>query len=504
MASNQQEAVTRAGFDPVPSLRAVTRVEVTSSAPAAAGAVGVAVGPSGPLPAELGLDRETLTRHGFTGAAGQTLVLPRPDGATVVAVGTGAAEGTTVVADVARRAAAAFAAAVGGIADLALHLPPTDADETAAEAAVEGALLARYRYDALRSNPKGIPLSSLTVVVGADRAAAVGAGAARGAVLARATMISRDLATTPHSHLTASRLAEVAQRLGPEHGLQVEVFDKPAIEALGIGGLLAVNQGSAEPPRMIKLSYTPAGTPAARLALVGKGVMYDSGGLGIKPNDRVHAQMKNDMSGAAAVLASMLVLRELGCPTAVTGYLMCTDNMPSGTALALGDVVTFRGGTTVEVTDTDAEGRLVMADALVLAIEDGHDAVVDIATLTGAAMRALGSDFAAIFGNDRALMAQVQEASAATGELVWELPLHQPYFAQLASDTADMINVGYGNAGAITAALFLEKFVGEHPWVHVDMCGPAQVETPGSWLPAGCSGYGARLLARMATTFRGR
>jgi leucyl aminopeptidase len=229
--------------------------------------------------------------------------------------------------------------------------------------------------------------------------------------------------------------------------------------------------------------------------------MYDSGGLGIKPNDKMHAQMKNDMSGAAAVLAAMLVLRDIECPAAVTGFLMCTDNMPSGTALALGDVITIRGGTTVEVMDTDAEGRVVMSDALVLAVEEGHDAVVDIATLTGASLRALGPEIGALFGNHDGLIRQVQESAEIAGELVWQLPLHRPYRSQLDSLTADFTNMGYGHGGAITAALFLAEFVGATPWAHLDIAGPAQVDDGRSWLPAGCSGFGARLLADFAANF---
>jgi leucyl aminopeptidase len=496
MASNRQEADAREAFDPIPTFRSAPAVVVVDAAPSDVGAIGVPVGRDGAVPASTGLDRAALARHGFTGDLGETLVVPTAGPPTLVLVGLGD-DLSSAHTDSIRTATAAFASAVDRIGSLAFHLPSASSANTAA--AVEGIVLVRYRYNVLRSKAESVPVESVALIVDGDRAGAE-AGARRGASLARATMIARDLANTPHNFLTATRLAELATKVGPACDVGVEVFDTAALESMSIGGLLAVNQGSVEPPRMIKLSYRPA-SPTGRLALVGKGVMYDSGGLGIKPNDRVHAQMKNDMSGAAAVLASMLVLSELECRTSVTGYLMCTDNMPSGSALALGDVITIRGGTTVEVTDTDAEGRLVMSDALVLAREDGHDAVVDIATLTGAALRALGPDIAAIFGNDRALTARVQAASAQTGELVWELPLHAPYFAQLKSDTADMINVGYGHAGAITAALFLAEFTRGIPWVHIDMCGPAQVETPGSWLPAGCSGFGARLLAELATAF---
>ena len=281
----------------------------------------------------------------------------------------------------------------------------------------------------------------------------------------------------------------------------MEVFDEPALWELGCGGLLGVNAGSHDEPRMIKLTYRPDGEPTGHLTLVGKGIMYDSGGISLKPADGTHATMKNDMSGAGAVLAAMTALPAIGCRTAVTGYLMCTDNMPSGTALKMGDVITMRGGTTVEVTNTDAEGRLVMGDALVLATEEPTDAIVDIATLTGAALRALGPEIAAVIGNDDGLVGQIKAASAATDEPVWELPLARRYRKYLNSDIADMNNLGGLHAGAITAALFLVELVGDHPWAHIDIAGTAQADAPDAWRPAGCTGFGARLLVELADSF---
>jgi leucyl aminopeptidase len=313
-------------------------------------------------------------------------------------------------------------------------------------------------------------------------------------------MLARDLANTPPAHLTAARMADVAVQVAAEHGLAAEVFDRAALIEMGCGGLIGVNGGSADEPRLIKLSYQPEGA-TRRLALVAKGIMYDSGGLSLKPSDAVHATMKNDMSGAAATLAAMSVLRDLGGQTAVTGYLMCTDNVPSGTALKLGDVITIRGGTTVEILNTDAEGRLVMADALVLAAEEGPDAIVDIATLTGASMRALGTSVAGVIGNRQSLVDQVLSSAAATAESAWQLPLEGRYRRELDSDVADMTNMGGPNAGAITAALFLAEFTGGLPWAHIDIAGTAQVDSPGGWLTRGCSGFGARLLADLAVNF---
>jgi leucyl aminopeptidase len=270
---------------------------------------------------------------------------------------------------------------------------------------------------------------------------------------------------------------------------------------MGCGGLLGVNQGSSEPPRMIKLTYRPEGEPTGHLGLVGKGIMYDSGGLALKPGDDVHAHMKNDMSGAAAILAAMAELADVGCPTQVTAWLMCTDNMPSGTALALGDVITMRGGTTVEVINTDAEGRLVMADALVLATEEGVDAIIDIATLTGACMRALGTQVAGVMGTSQPLVDQVREAADAADEPVWQLPLEARYRAELDSAVADLRNMGGANAGALTAGLFLAEFVGDTPWAHIDIAGTAQSTGEAGWQTAGCTGFGARLLVGLAESF---
>jgi leucyl aminopeptidase len=418
---------------------------------------------------------------------------------------TGLAEGAFAGTRGIRDAAAAHARARSDDAHLVMILPGDHAPDGAAAAIVEGALLARYRYDVLRSAPTATPLEAITLVAPDAHRAAVTAGAARGLANAAATALARDLANTPHNHLSATRLAAIAQELGPAAGLEVEVADKVALEALGAGGLLGVNQGSAEPPVMVRLAYRPGdadpAAPVPHLGLVGKGIMYDSGGIALKPGDAVHAQMKNDMSGAAAILGAMLQLRALGCRTAVTGWLMCTDSMPGPTAMAMGDVIRMIDGTTVEVVNTDAEGRLVMADALVLAQRAGVDAIVDIATLTGAMMRALGRDVAGVIGNHDGLVEAVRAAGAATGEPAWPMPLWRPYASRLDSTVADMKNLGWGDGGAITAALFLERFVGQVPWAHLDIAGTAWTDTDRGTLVAGCTGFGARLLIQLALDF---
>jgi leucyl aminopeptidase len=485
-------------FSPTPSIERAAGATVTAAGatPSTATAVGVPVPSGGDVPAEVGLDRSRLTAAGFDGAMGSTYAVPT-DGATIVAVGVGDV-GSLDAAGL-RNAAAAFARAAKSHERLAFALDGLGAaaPADAAQAVVEGVLLARYAYEPLRRNAASTAVRELTIVGDAQPEAAE-----RGRALAGATALARDLANTPHSHLNASHLAAIATELGQSRGLTVEVFGKDALVELGCGGLLGVNQGSAQPPCMIKLRYTPAsGNPAAKLTFVGKGVMYDSGGIALKPGDEVHAQMKNDMSGAAAVLGAMAHLSALDCPNEVTGYLMCTDNMPSGTALALGDVITMRGGTTVEVINTDAEGRLVMADALVLATEEPTDAIVDIATLTGACMRALGTQVAGVMGNNQSLVDQVRDAADATDEPVWQLPLEKRYRKELDSTIADLRNLGGANGGAITAALFLAEFVGDSPWAHIDIAGTAQSTGDGGWQTAGCSGFGARLLAELAVRF---
>jgi leucyl aminopeptidase len=381
-----------------------------------------------------------------------------------------------------------------------LHVPVLAGvlPEAGAQALVEGAVLGRYHFH-IRAKDDTPELAELVLV--AEDSAAAETGARRGRAVADATSLGRDLANAPGGHLTATRLGEVAGEVGSRAGLQVEVFDKAALEKLGCGGLLGVNAGSVEPPTMVKISYRPEGGSSAHLGLVGKGIMYDSGGIALKPADVSHSQMKNDMTGAGVILAAMTALSALSCPVAVTGWLMCTDNMPSGSATRLGDVLTMRGGKRVEVLNTDAEGRLVMADALVLAVEEGVDAVVDIATLTGQCLRTLGTEIAGVMGSSPDLVAQIEAAGMRTDEPVWELPLAFRYRRQLDSEIADLSNMGGPNAGSITAALFLAEFVGGVAWAHVDIAGTAQADTARTWRNKGATGFGTPLLIELATRF---
>lgn len=466
-------------------------------------AIGFAVGPDGTVPDDLGVSYEVLVHAGFDGTIGQTLVLAQQTGPTRIVFGTGGADTQTAAS--LRDAAAAFARAAHRYARIGVDIGtafPVEAD-VAGQMLVEGILLARYRYTELKPSSKHVALVSLDILVDPDDAADVTRGVRKGEIIARATNLARDLANTPPGHLTATDFGAVALKLGAEHGLSVEVFDKQQLIELGCGGLLGVNAGSVEEPRMIQLRYTPGGggQTSGHLALVGKGIMYDSGGISLKPSDPMHLAMKMDMAGAAAVFAAMTTLDDLDCPNAVTAFLMCTDNMPSGSAMKLGDVLSTRNGMTVEVKNTDAEGRLVMSDALVLASEENPDAIVDIATLTGAALAALGTHTAALLGNNQELLNQAVAASARTDESVWQLPLEHRYRTQLDSDVADISNMGGKHAGATIAALFLAEFVNDVPWAHLDIAGTMQVEADEAWRSKGATGFGTRLLIDLALSF---
>ncbi len=251
---------------------------------------------------------------------------------------------------------------------------------------------------------------------------------------------------------------------------------------------------------MVKLTYTPR-SPQGHVALIGKGVMYDSGGISLKPSDGMHVNMKMDMTGAAVVLAVMTALKSLRTKVKVTAYLCCTDNMPSGSAMKLGDVLTIRNGKTVEIHNTDAEGRLVMADGLSLAAEEHPDAMVDIATLTGAVMGALGTKMAGVLGNDQGWVDQLRAAGDRTDERVWQLPLAREYRKLLDSNVADMKNVGGPYGGAITAALFLDEFTEGIPWAHLDIAGTMNADADDGWLTRGATAFGARLLLDLLTNY---
>ncbi len=489
------------GFTPVPALRTPCEVSAVDRFASDLDAVALLVAGGTDLTAETGLGAEALAAAGFDAEPGSSLVIAQ-DGHPLVLVGLGKLDELT--ADKLRDAAAAAARATAkkggriGIEAPAVDLPA----DLVGQVLTEGALLARYRFSVLKAEPKQVPLELLELKVAGAEAGELRRGADRAQITVRATVVARDLANTPPGHLTATGMAEVAAELGAEFGFDVESFGKEELIAMGCGGILGVNAGSAEEPRLIVLTYSPAGDVTGHLGMVGKGIMYDSGGISLKPSDPMHLLMKMDMGGAAAVLGAFTALRDLGVTAAVSGWLVCTDNMPSGSAYKLGDVLTCRNGKTVEIKNTDAEGRIAMMDGLALAVEAGVDAILDIATLTGAAMSALGKARAAVLGNNQAVIDQVIAAATATDEPVWQLPLERKYRKQLDSDVADLSNLGGPHAGAITAALFLDEMVAGVPWAHIDIAGTMASDSDESWRSAGATGFGARLLAQAAADFQ--
>jgi len=474
--------------------------QAVTKTPTGMDAIGIPVTSEGALPKEVLLSRKTLESLGFTGKVGQTYVVPAEKGAVSVLIGIG--ELAKLDTASLRKAAAAFARAAANFASVSTTLANIGRldRKIAAQVVVEGMSLATHRYTDLKTVDKKAPKLATVSLVGSG--AATTSGAKRGQVIANATNMARDFANMPPAYLTATIFANKAVEIAGESGLKVEVFNKDQLLAMGCGGIVGVNRGSVEPPRMVRLTYKPTGAKGKpHLVLVGKGVMYDSGGISLKPSDASHAMMKGDMSGAAAVLATMSTLKALGCTNQVTGYLMCTDNLPSGSAMAMGEVLTMRNGKTVEIHNTDAEGRLVLADGLSLATEQKPDAIVDIATLTGACQRALGNGMAGVMGNNQKWIEQLTAAAERTSDKLWQLPLEREYRPALDSYVADMKNVG-GEAGAITAALFLEEFVGDTTWAHIDIAGPMWTDSDNGWLQKGMTGYGTRLLIDAALNFR--
>uniref|UniRef100_UPI00374FD6DE leucyl aminopeptidase n=1 Tax=uncultured Ilumatobacter sp. TaxID=879968 RepID=UPI00374FD6DE len=450
---------------------------------------------------QLGVNRAGLAANNFDGKVGQMLAVPNGEG-VAYAVGVGDPDSIDLAA--VRTAAANFARAASKHTHLAINLADLghlDA-KAAGRAVAEGALLGSYRYVGLKNDESGgAKLTDLALVAGDKRSKGVRQGADDGVVVARAAALARELANTPPTYLNAKDIAVKAVEIAAATGLDVEVFNKDQLTQMGCGGMIGVNQGSTEPPRMVKLSYSPR-NPTGHLAMVGKGVMYDSGGISLKPSNPDHIAMKMDMSGAAAVLSAMSALKALKCKAKVTAWLMCTDNMPSGSALKLGDVLTMRNGKTVEIHNTDAEGRLVLADGLSLAVEDKPDGIVDIATLTGSALRALGTEIACLLGTNQDFVEQVKNSSAEVDEPVWQLPMEtRRYRKLLDSAVADMRNIGGPYAATITASIFLTEFTGDVPYAHLDIAGPMENQADSGVQAKGASGFGTRLLIDLACNF---
>ena len=449
-----------------------------------------------------GVARALVEAQEFDGRPGQTCTVPGAGGRVVVLLGLGPEDEVEVRTY--RRAAAAFARAAHKQTHLAIDvlgsLPDRLDPAAVAQALAEGVMLGSYRYTALKSDPEPSHIESLTVLGEGD--AHTLAAIDRGRAVGEAVRLARDLVNQPGGSLTPAAFAARAQELARLKGFDVEVLDRAAIEREKLGGLLGVNRGSTEEPRFLLLSWDPGGEPRGTVALVGKGITFDSGGLSLKPSDSM-VGMKGDMAGAAAVLATFTALDAVQPPVRVRGYLPLTDNMPGGNATRVGDVLRIRNGTTVEVLNTDAEGRLVLADALALASEGEPDAILDLATLTGACMVALGRKTAGLMGNHDGFVEAVRAAADAEGEPVWPLPLPDEMRKALDSEVADLKNVGndrYG--GALLAGVFLREFVGDGiPWAHLDIAGPAEATEDEPETRKGGTGFGVRTLLRLLSTF---
>ncbi len=344
----------------------------------------------------------------------------------------------------------------------------------AAQSVVEGTILGLYRYDA----PGVIPregfdrdVDSLTLVeFDTSRLPEVEAGANVGQAVAEGICLARDLANGPANEVTPTMLAETAQRIAADYGMTCQVLDREQMAELKMGALLSVAQGANEPPKFIVLEHNPTQSDAPPFVLVGKGITFDSGGISIKPSKRME-EMRGDMSGAAAVLGTMQTIGAIGLSKRVVAIVPATENMPSGTATHPGDIVTAMNGVTIEVINTDAEGRLILADALAYAQQYNPAVVVDVATLTGAVVVALGHYMTGVYATDDSLWETIHAAGHAAGEPMWRMPLYPAYDRQLKTSFADVKNVGGRPAGSVTATRFLAKFVGDHPWAHMDIAG---------------------------------
>ena len=393
--------------------------------------------------------------------------------------------------------------------------------ERASQFLAEGAVLGEYRFDKYLSDekkagrerleelrvalapasPSHPPDPGQAALVDPAVVEAVRRGMARGESVAAGVSLARDLVNEPAAEMTPSQMAEVARRVAKEHGLEVKVLGPKECEKLGMGMFLAVARGSEEEPRLIHLIYRPpssaskgktppSGAGRKRVALIGKGVTFDSGGLSLKPNDSMQT-MKTDMAGAAAVIAAIGVLSELGAPCEVHAIAACTENMPSGRSYKLGDVLRSMAGKTVEINNTDAEGRLVLGDAMTYALREARpDEMFDFATLTGACIVALGPHIAGVMGSDQSLVERWLAAARFAGEEMWPLPLPERLKEQLKSEVADMRNTGERYGGALTAGLFLREFAGDAPWVHVDLAGPSNTDKEFGHVGKGATGFG--------------
>jgi leucyl aminopeptidase len=446
-----------------------------------------------------------LSSMGFKGDTGEVLRLPAGEAiraSQLLVVGLGSRDSLTL--EKVRRAAGVAARNLRNASSVALALPAVDAEHVRAVA--EGFLSGLYTFQTYKSGRDESAVSEVAILSDAARRQDAIAALEDARTVGELVRVTRDWVNTPPNDLPPATFAEAARELAHERrprrghpeGVGVEVLGPEDLERLGCGGILGVGQGSHHEPRLVKLTWTPE-EPRAHLALVGKGVTYDSGGLNIKSGSSM-ATMKLDMGGAAAVIAATLAIADLGLPVRVTTFAPMVENMPSGSAMRPGDVLTMRSGKTVEITNTDAEGRLILADGLSLAIEDDPDLVIDVATLTGACVAALGERVAGVFGDEATVDALVSAAHV-SGELVWRLPIPEQIREDVVdSKIADVLQANWVRWGSASyAAAFLEQFVDGRPWAHLDIAGPAW-NTGGPWghVPSGATGYGVSTLVEYA------
>ena len=453
----------------------------------------------------------TVEALGGSGAAGEVTKVPSlgaTGAAVVVAVGLGdektasgrrSRQSTSYDAETLRRAAGVATRALAGTRRVGLALPADDA--ASAEAVAQGALLGAYgylRYRVASKEKHKDPVATITLVSSAGKDKAVKAAIDHARTVADAVHLARDWVNTPPLDLPPAEFAAVAVAAANEAGLKVEVLDEKALKKQGYGGILGVGQGSSRPPRLVRISYTSR-KAKRHLALVGKGITFDSGGLSLKPSAAME-WMKADMGGAAAVIAAMTAIARIRPDVNVTGWAPMAENMPSGTAQRPSDVLTMYGGKTVEVLNTDAEGRLVLADALVRAAEDKPDLIVDIATLTGAQLVALGSRTSAIMSSSDEVRDAVVDAAGRAGEQMWPMPLPEELRKSMDSEVADIANMGDKYGGMLVAGLFLKEFVADgQRWAHLDIAGPAFNESSAhGYTPKGGTGAGVRTLVQLA------
>lgn len=373
--------------------------------------------------------------------------------------------------------------------------------EIASQAIVEGSILGLYRFRKhMTKTPENHDIEEILIVErDATKVPALEQGCRMGQIIAEATNLARDMINEPANHMTPSDMAQAAQELAKTYGLDLTVLERDEMESEGMGALLGVARGSQQPPKFIILSYRGDTTSSKTLGLVGKAITFDSGGLDIKPTDAM-ADMKGDMSGGAAVMAALGAIAQLKPKINVTAIVPATENMPGGNALKPGDILRAANGKTIEVVNTDAEGRLTLGDALSYAVKQGLSPLVDIATLTGACHVALGDFCSGIFTNSQELVDKLIKAGAEAGERLWQMPMYEEYKEQNKSDVADIKNSGGRWGGAITAAQFLAEFVGDTPWAHIDIAGTARSEKERGYLVKGATGVGVRTLINFLLT----